>query len=215
MKVRFIILIFSVILSIAYAVSIGKIFLTLFEVGLSRRLIAFVIGNVLFLTTLIFFFDFWKNWMGFFTHELTHALTCVLTFQTLLHFSVNRGQKSQVVCKRPSTFVILSPYFLPIFSFIPIVSIPFLQERYIFYLFVVIGFTTMYHLVTFITQCRPFQTDLQQVGFISSAIYIAFGNIFFLGLVFALVTGNFQGMWSFAGSGFHQIINWIDIILIY
>ncbi len=151
--------------------------------------------------------------MGIFTHELTHSVACVLSFSRLVEFVVKRGHASQIICESKSSvsmvFIALSPYFLPIFTTIPAFLIPFFKENYIGYLFGVIGFTTAYHLAIFLTQFRPYQPDLKRAGLVASTIYIVLGNVFFIGLVLALVDQRYAGAWRFTLSGFYHLFDWL------
>ncbi|OQY27686.1 MAG: hypothetical protein B6244_09795 [Candidatus Cloacimonetes bacterium 4572_55] len=199
---RFFLLFLCSILSVGYSFEIVRIissFLRYEEIP--GNLIGFMTGVAIFVIIWLYFYDFWRNWMGFFTHELTHAISCMMSSSRVLQFVVNRGRVSWVTCERGNVFISLSPYFLPIFSFIPVALIPFIKGNYFFYLYITIGFTTMYHLTTFITQFRSSQPDLQYAGFFTSTIYVVFGNIFFTGLILGLISDGYRGMWKFVKGG--------------
>lgn len=213
MVVRFFLLMVSLILIASFGwtliLLIGAFFTTL-KVG--ANLIGFAIGAVFFFAIWWVFQDFWQNWMGIFTHELTHAFACLLSFATLSEFVVSRGKGGWVRCSMPSTFLFLAPYILPIFAFIPLIIIPFVKDSVAPYLYGLLGFATMYHLITVATQFRFYQSDFKRVGLVASSIYVLFGNVFFLGLIVAMVAGSYPAMWEYTKDGVMQVYHWAGLV---
>lgn len=209
---RWILILICLVLTVTYSIAIGHIVFTFIQDGeLTANITAFGIGGFVFFMLWLIFHDFWKNLMGVFTHELTHAVACVLSLSHLKALFVDRTQGSgHVICVMPNTLVLLSPYFFPILTIIPVVLIAFFKDEYIVYLYGIIGFTTMYHIITFATQFRPFQPDLRRVGFFTSTVYVIFGNVFFIGLILALLTGEFEGMWEFIKAGLWFLVDWLS-----
>ena len=133
------------------------------------------------------------NWFMKFTHELTHTLVALCFFKTINEFVV-RGRECYVnykVGKYGLGYIpiTLSPYCIPIFTFM---LFPFRfagDASYMIVFDVLIAFTYAFHLHTFIKQTRLTQSDIENCGIARSASFLAFANLAVASLILATPKG--------------------------
>ena len=200
-----------IILTVGYGYSFVKLFPYFLEKeNYTMNTKAFVLGVAIYLPLFYFFLDFWKNWAGIFIHESIHAFACFFTFSKLSKFFIIRGNVGAVSCNGRNLFIALSPYFLPLTSLIPVILMPFFQHKYIPYLFIILGFTTAFHVSIILIQTRPHQPDLKVAGVFCSYVFIIFGNIMFIGLALSLTQHGFPGTLDYLTSGYKNIYAWVS-----
>ena len=133
------------------------------------------------------------NWFMKFTHELTHTLVALCFFKTINEFVV-RGRECYVnykVGKYGLGYIpiTLSPYCIPIFTFM---LFPFRfagDASYMIVFDVLIAFTYAFHLHTFIKQTRLTQSDIENCGIARSASFLVFANLAVASLILATPKG--------------------------
>ena len=146
----------------------------------------FFIGfGAYFVLRLILFFRKNEEFLQIFSHELTHTVVGLFFFQKIHSFQANEqegvvwhsGRRYGSLC------ISLAPYCLPIFTFAFLLLriIGANKSLYIFDLF--IGFTLAFHLLCFIRQTRPYQTDISSNGYILSFLFIFCALLFNLTII--------------------------------
>lgn len=132
-----------------------------------------------------------------FTHEFTHMLFSWLFFNRVSNFNVSAIGEGHVKYYGRSNFIIsLSPYCIPIYTLFIILLTPVLKTSQI--INGVIGVTYMFHLATFVNQCRSYQTDLRKHGLFFSYSVIVFVNIYICGVIMLFFkTRSLDAFWKF------------------
>ncbi len=124
--------------------------------------------GIYFVIRMIPFYERNEQWLQTFSHELSHTVVGMMFFQKIHSFHAEENQGIVWRSGRPigDIFISLAPYCLPIFTyaFLLLRIIGADKMLYVFDLF--IGFTLAFHLVCFWKQTRPYQTDIQQQGYV-------------------------------------------------
>ena len=133
-------------------------------------------------------------WFMKFTHELTHTLVALLFFRKIHEFVV-RGRECYVDYKTHERFTIgyvpitLSPYCIPIYTFM-IFPFRFAGDSHYMIIFdVLIAFTYAFHVHAFIKQTRFTQNDIENCGKARSVAFITFVHLTVLSLILATPKG--------------------------
>ncbi|HNW93658.1 MAG TPA: hypothetical protein PKM88_12180 [bacterium] len=124
-------------------------------------------------------------------HELTHALWSKLFGGKVSNLKVSRKGGSVRVSK-VNTFVILAPYFFPLYTIMVgvvfvILSLFVKIMPYYHLLLFLIGFTLQFHYLTTGTALRNSQPDLFEAGFVFSLALIPLFNCIVLAVILQLV----------------------------
>lgn len=126
-----------------------------------------------------------EEWLQVFSHELSHTIVGLLFFQRIYSFQAyeSHGVMTHSGNTFGKTFITLAPYYLPIFTFAFLLLriIGAWKSLYIFDLF--IGFTLAFHSLCFIKQTRPYQTDIQNIGYLKAYLFITCALLFNLTIV--------------------------------
>ena len=163
--------------------------------------------------TLLFVFEhfsaMWSNWfaygalfyavlyamllwakLGFletFEHELAHMIMGYLFLHNIKHFRVDWRHWGYVEFDRiPNTFVILAPYFLPVFTLPFLLVKPFVTASTHNFINFFLGLTLAFHLISTCREFSPRQSDISRVG-LKSALII----VFVFNCIFAVLTLGF------------------------
>jgi hypothetical protein len=123
-----------------------------------------------------------------FGHELTHALAGILSGAKIKKFRVGK-ESGSVVLSKNNIWITLSPYFIPIYTFIVILVyliIGWFRDAHLYYSYFLffMGFTIAFHLALTIYIMRIGQSDLKVYGLFFSYVVILSVNI----LVFDILT---------------------------
>lgn len=140
-------------------------------------------------------------WFYVFGHELTHALAVRMAGGQVLDFSVSR-EGGHVVSDKINTWIALAPYFIPIYSVIVIAlyglgSVFYDLEPYRAVLYVLIGFTWMFHATFTLSMIPKGQTDLAYGGHFFSLLVIYLMNLLVLSLMLLIALPQQGGFRSF------------------
>ena len=134
------------------------------------------------------------NWFMHFTHELTHTLVALLFFRRIEEFLVSRRdchvkyQKSRI----GYIPITLSPYCIPVFTFMLFPFRYFGAEKYMFVFDVMIAFTYAFHIHSFIKQTRYTQSDIEGCGLVRSTAFITFMHCAVLALILSMPKGGMR-----------------------
>lgn len=128
------------------------------------------------------------NWFMHFTHELTHTLVALLFFRRIEEFLVS-GRDCHVRYQK-SRFgyipITLSPYCIPIYTFLLFPFRYFGDYKYMFAFDVMIAFTYAFHIHSFIKYTRYTQSDIEGCGLARSTAFIAFIHCAVLALILSM-----------------------------
>ena len=156
---------------------------------------AFALGGILFC-----FFPMRPLYV--FGHELTHWLAAVLTMHKTgaLRLGLRKGS---VEIPRPTLFIALAPYFIPLYLLLsaglftfaglycPVEPVAFWTVAFAW-----IGLCYSYHIVLTVLALAHGQSDLQYRGPVLSCAVIVLGNLLVLYLVMAMISQNWRAAWE-------------------
>ncbi len=135
------------------------------------------------------------RWWMKFTHELTHTLVALLFFRKISTFVVR--EKECYVAYSGGWFgyvpITLSPYCVPLYT---LMILPFRYAANIEFMQIfdfLLGFTYMFHIMSFCVQFNFRQSDIINCGKVRSTFFIAFMQFFFASLVIETIRG---GVWN-------------------
>lgn len=153
------------------------------------------------------------KWFRTFSHELTHAIFSLLTFNRIHGFSATAHSGGYVSFTGKSNMLItLSPYCIPIFTvFLLLVSF-FIDIQNQAILLGGIGFTYMFHIHTFFMQAKAYQPDLKEYGLFTSYGFIIFFNLLFSGFVIRSAVEGLPGLKNFIIGAYQQIYPFVNQI---
>lgn len=131
------------------------------------------------------------TWFMKFTHELTHTLVAVCFFAKIREFVVKDRECYVSYKSGPLGYipVTLSPYCIPIYTFM---LFPFRfagESKYMVVFDFLIAFTYAFHIHSFIRQTRFDQSDIVNCGKARSFAFITFVHFIVLALVLATPRG--------------------------
>ncbi|MBQ4481067.1 MAG: hypothetical protein II943_10560 [Victivallales bacterium] len=157
--------------------------------------VAFLAGSVLFCI-------FPCRPLYVFGHELTHWLAAVLTARQTgaLRLGLRKGS---VEIPRPTLFIALAPYFIPLFLLISAglfafagLCWPSTPPLFWCAAFAWLGLCYSYHIVLTILALAHGQSDLQYRGPMLSYAVILFGNLLVLYLAMVMLSQNWRAGWE-------------------
>ena len=134
------------------------------------------------------------NWFMHFTHELTHTFVALLFFRRIEEFLVSRRdchvkyQKSRI----GYVPITLSPYCIPIYTFMLFPFRYFGAPQYMFVFDVMIAFTYAFYMHSFIKYTRYTQSDIEGCGLVRSTAFISFIHCAVLALILSMPKGGMK-----------------------
>jgi hypothetical protein len=181
---------------IAIIILILSLSITFFNIDLIIKIIFEQIDFFFYgIIGLLIFFQFFKQtsktveWFEVFTHELTHAIFAILTFNKVRNFNASSTGNGSVEYQGKRNWIItLSPYCIPIYTVVLCLLYPFFLREYWNVLDFLVGFSFVFHLRTFWKQLNPNQPDIKVYGFTFSYLFISALNIYFLFTIPLLVS---------------------------
>ncbi len=165
------------------------------------QILAFLGGGAVFL---LFWFVYLAHREGFWStleHELTHALFAVLFFKKIRSLSASRQRGGTITIEGGNVVIALSPYFFPLGALLLLLIKPLVQPQYQLYLNMLLGFFYFFHLVHLFREFHPGQPDIQISGRLFSLVFVAFMNLFFLGIILSTLTDRGSNTVAFLKSG--------------
>lgn len=143
------------------------------------------------------------RWWMKFTHELTHTLVALLFFRKISTFVVR--EKECYVAYSGGWFgyvpITLSPYCVPLYT---LMILPFRYtagNEFMPVFDFLLGFTYMFHIISFCIQFNFRQSDIVNCGKVRSTLFIAFVQFFFAALLIATIRG---GVWNALSRVFYE-----------
>jgi len=125
-------------------------------------------------------------WLYVFGHELTHAITGLLSGAKIHSFRAH-SHGGEVHLSKSNIFVALSPYIFPLYALLLIILyavLKFFWSRLeiTFAFQFLMGFLLAFHLLLTFSALHGRQSDLKFAGFFLSGVLITLGNTLILGL---------------------------------
>lgn len=169
----------------------------------SSRWLAFFAGAVVFLPCLFIakrlFYSTWC-YLETLEHELTHLLIGLLFLKIPVGIRVSAHEGGEVrqigLGTTGQTWVALAPYFFPTVSlFVLIVAYLFGVNTN--YLLALLGWTTVFHLVSNWGETSFRQPDLHKAGILKSILILPIMNLICYGSILAFVAGGGKGFGAF------------------
>ncbi len=165
---------------------------------------AFLGGNAAFLLIWFIYLSRREGFWSTLEHELTHALFAVLFLKKIRSLSASRHRGGTVTIEGGNAMIALAPYFFPLGALLVLLIKPLVQSQYQMYLNILLGFFYCFHLVHLFREFHPGQPDIQMSGRIFSFLFVAFMNLFFLGIILSMLPENGTVTLQFLKSGTAQ-----------
>lgn len=130
--------------------------------------------------------------IGFWTiveHELTHALFAWATFHRVVGFSAMRGGGHVRYLGRGNWLIAIAPYFFPTFTLLVIAALSWLPRQHLTVGAVVLGVAVAHHVLSTWSETHRHQSDLREVGWLWSWLFLPSVNAFVLGIVLSFAAG--------------------------
>lgn len=177
------------------------------------RWFAFLSGAVVFPPFLFvakrLFYSAWC-WLETFEHEMTHLLIGLLFLKIPVGFRVSAHEGGEIrQIGRGTTgeiWVTLAPYFFPTVSLFVLI-IAYFANLDTLILLGILGWTTVFHLVSNWGETSFRQPDLQKAGIIRTILILPVMNLICYGAVLSFVAGGGKGFGQFLLRGFAETFN--------
>ncbi len=151
------------------------------------------------------------KWFQTFSHELTHVIFSILTFNKIYGFNATSHSGGYVSYQGKSNMLItLSPYCVPIFTLFLLLISALVKVQHESFLVAAIGFTYLFHLHTFMVQTKTYQPDLRAYGLIPSYSFIVFFNLLFSGFILLSITDGLWGFKTFLLDTYEHIYSYLE-----
>jgi hypothetical protein len=141
----------------------------------------------------LFWMSLGKRRLGFWStveHELTHALFAWATFHRVVGFGATmRGGGHLRYTGRGNWLIAIAPYFFPTLSLLAIVILTLVPGHHLEIGGFVLGATIAYHVWSTWSETHRHQSDLREVGWLFSIVFLIATNAFVLGLLIAYACG--------------------------
>lgn len=174
------------------------------------RWFAFLCGALIFLPCLFIikriFYSAWC-WLETFEHEITHLLIGLLFLKIPVGFRVSAHEGGEVrQIGRGTTgqiWVTLAPYFFPTVSLFVLI-VAYLASLETLILLGILGWTTIFHLVSNWGETSFRQPDLQKAGIVKTILILPVMNLICYGAVLSFVADGGKGFSVFWLRGFAE-----------
>ncbi|HEX8733806.1 MAG TPA: hypothetical protein VF721_00655 [Pyrinomonadaceae bacterium] len=169
----------------------------------NTRWFAFLVGALVFIPSLFIarrLFPATWSYLETLEHELTHLLVGLLFLKIPVGIRVSAHEGGEVrqigLGTTGHTWVTLAPYFFPTVSLAVLIFAYFanLNSRL---LLGILGWTTVFHLVTNWSETSFRQPDLQKAGLLKTLLILPVMNLICYGSVLAYVAGGGKGFGAF------------------
>ena len=130
-------------------------------------------------------------------HEVVHVLATWLCLGKVTSFNVSSAGGS-VSTSKSNFFISLSPYFVPIYSIIVVITYYIVNDIFLFgflaksYFMFVLGMTLAFHIVMTVDTLKTKQPDFLKAGHITSSVLIYVMNMTVISAVLGLLFQSFS-----------------------
>jgi hypothetical protein len=143
-------------------------------------------------------------------HELTHLLIGLIFLKIPVGIRVSAHEGGEVrqigLGTTGQTWVSLAPYFFPTVS-IAVLILAYLFKVNTLYLLGLLGWTTIFHLISNWGETSFRQPDLQKVGILKSILILPVMNLICYGSILAFVANGSKGFGTFWSEGLNSAWN--------
>jgi len=149
----------------------------------------FLVGAAVYAAAFVAVF---QRRVGFWTiaeHELTHALFAWLTCHRVVGFSAMRGGGHVRYLGRGNWLIAIAPYFFPTFTLLVVAALTVLPPRDLAIGGAILGAAVAHHVLSTWSETHRHQSDLREVGWLWSWMFLPSVNAFVLGIVLAYAAG--------------------------
>lgn len=182
-----------------------------------ETILPFLGGAGLYLLVWVWTIRRWRaSLLSTFEHEFTHALFAILTLHriTELKATWNRGGHVRIL-GIGNWLITVSPYFFPTVCFVLIPVFRLLTIIPTSFADAIIGAAFMYHLTSTMRETHGGQTDLKQVGYLFSAMFLPTAVLVSHGTVLAFAWGGLAGIqvfWSSIGRHLQNMVTFTGLM---
>ncbi len=174
--------------------------------NLPKQIIAFSVGFIAFLLVWRVF----KNLLQVvctFEHEVTHLIFGLLFFKIPKGFKVTIREGGHVKLSGSNFLIYLAPYFFPTVSYLLLPLFFIVPQEYAYVLYLLLGISLAFHLVSTWAELHLRQTDLQKSGILFSIAFLPVANLIFYGALLVLIFGNADDFGRFWVTGAKESFN--------
>jgi hypothetical protein len=139
-----------------------------------------------------FFVGFASRRVGLWTvveHEVTHVLFAWATFHRVVGFSAMRSGGHVRYIGRGNWLIAIAPYFFPTLTLLVIALLSVLPPHHVALGAIVLGASVAHHVVSTWLEAHRHQSDLREVGWLWTWMFLPSINAFVLGIVLAYAAG--------------------------
>jgi len=129
------------------------------------------------------------GWWSIVEHELTHAVFAWATFHHVVGFSAMRVGGHVRYIGRGNWLIAIAPYFVPTFTLAVIAAISWIPSIPLTVGGFVLGVSVAHHILSTWSETHRHQTDLREVGWLWSLLFLPSINAFTLGIILAYASG--------------------------
>jgi hypothetical protein len=177
------------------------------------RWFAFLLGGLIFIPCLLLakrlFHSAWC-YIETLEHELTHLLIGLLFLKIPVGLRVSAHEGGEVrqigLGTTGQIWVTLAPYFFPTISLFVLI-IAYFADLNTLTLLGILGWTTVFHLVSNWGETSFRQPDLQKAGWLKSILILPVMNLICYGAVLSFVAAGSKGFRGFWAAGFTESFN--------
>jgi len=131
-------------------------------------------------------------------HELTHALFALVTLHPVTGIKSSWRRGGHLTFKGKGNWLItIAPYFFPLPCMLLLGTLWLFPENLQNYSHALIGMGLGYHFTSTFRETHSGQSDLKQVGWLFSLMFLPFANLFCLGMIFSFVSASSAGIGEF------------------
>lgn len=125
---------------------------------------AYLTWGLGFSTAYCFFLRRFSGFWGTLSHEMTHAVLCVLSFGKVSNLKATQGAGGEMGCSRVNFLILLGPYSVPLMTVMLMLFAPLVADHMWKAYSIALLLSYLAFLFTLFNQFGFHQTDLQRVG---------------------------------------------------
>lgn len=129
------------------------------------------------------------GWWSILEHELTHAVFAWATFHRVVGVSAMRSGGHVRYIGRGNWLIAIAPYFVPTFTLVVIAAVSWIPSIPLTAGGFVLGVSVAHHILSTWSETHRHQTDLREVGWLWSLLFLPSINAFTLGIILAYASG--------------------------
>lgn len=130
------------------------------------------------------------SWISTLEHELTHALFALITFHKILEVKTSYLSGGHIRYSGGGNWLIsIAPYFFPTLSFFIMGILSIIGSGETPWLNLALGVSVAYHLTSTWTETHWGQTDIKEVGYLYSFLFLPSANIISYIAILSFVLG--------------------------